>query len=146
MCDNIKTNCLRQRTALSDGNDIAILNLEGRRAMRWDILVPFLITTVLPDVMKIISSDDNSTLHFGRHDLTDQNSATNRNITSERTFLVNVTTFDGGIRGFDTKTNILHKTHWLSTDIANCTLTCDEDGILFLVRLLVLIALDIFPH
>lgn len=44
--------------------------------------------TVFGDIMQIVSSDDNSTRHFCRHDLASQDTAADRNISSERAFLI----------------------------------------------------------
>lgn len=101
-------------------------------------------TTVLSNVVQIVSADNDCSLHLGGDDLSLENSSTNRDIASERTLLVHVGILNGSIRSLDAKSNVLHKTHGLLAGGANGTLTSDEDGILFLIRLFVLIALDVF--
>jgi hypothetical protein len=44
--------------------------------------------TVFRNIMQVVSSDDYSTGHFGRHDLASQNTATDGNVTNEGAFLV----------------------------------------------------------
>lgn len=50
-------------------------------------------TIVLLDIVEIVSSDDHRTLHLKTLDNTSEDPATNTNIPSERTFLVNVSAF-----------------------------------------------------
>ena len=138
VCDNIETNSLGKRTALSDGYDITILDGEGRRAVSRDILVPLLVTTVLGNVVQIIPSDNNGSLHLGGDDLSLQNSSTDRNVSSEGALLVNVTSLDGSIGSLDSKTNVLDETHGLGSRCIDGTLACDKDSILLLVCLFVL--------
>ena len=138
MGDNIETDSLGKWAALSDRNDITILHIEGRRAVGGNILVSFFVTTVLGNVVQVIPSNDDSSLHLGGHDLSDQNSTTDGNITSEGAFLIDETSFDGSIRCLNSKTDTLDETHRLGTGITYSTLTCNEDRILFLVSLFVL--------
>lgn len=112
--------------------------------MGGNILVSLLKTTVLSDVVQIVSADDNCSLHLGRDHLSLEDSSTNRNISSEWALLVHVWVFNGGIRSLDAKSNVLHETHGLLAGRANGTLTSDKDGILLLVSLFVLIALNVF--
>lgn len=51
-------------------------------------------TVVLLDVMKVITTDDNGPLHFHLLDNSSKNSSTDRNVTSEWAFLVNVGTLN----------------------------------------------------
>lgn len=115
MGDDIESYGLRKGTALADRNNVTVLDWEGGRAVRGNILVPLFKTTVLSDVMQVIPSDDDSSLHLRRHDLSDEDPASDRNIPGEGTFLVDVTSLDGGVGCFNTETNILHKTHRLLT-------------------------------
>jgi hypothetical protein len=115
VCDNVKANSLGKGAALTNGDDISILDCESRRAVGSDILVSLLVTTVLSDVVQIISADDDCSLHLGRDDLSLQNSSTDGNVSSEGTLLVNVASLNGGIGSLDSKTNVLDETHGLGT-------------------------------
>ena len=138
MRNNIESYGLRKRTALATSNDIALLYGERWGAMDGDVLVPLFVTAVLRDVVQVIPSDNDGTLHFGGDDHASQNSSADRNVTGEGTLLVNVATFNSGIRCLNTKTNILYKTHRFLTNVTDGTLTSDKDTILLLVSFFVL--------
>jgi len=141
--DNIESNGLRKRTALANRDNITFLDREGRGAVGSDVLVSLFKTTVLPDVVKIISSDNDRSLHLGGDDLTREDTSSNGDISGEGALLVNEGSLDGGIRGLDSKSNVLHEAHRLLAGRSNSTLASYKDGILFLVGLFVLIALDV---
>ena len=146
MRDDVESDSLGQRTALSDRDDVTLVDGEGRGAMCRDVLVPLLEPTVLADVVEVVPADDDGTLHLtGRDDLSLQDTATDGDVSSEGALLVYVWVLDGGIGCLDAKADVLNEPHRLNlgggTDL---TLPCDEDSILLLVGLLVLVALDIF--
>ena len=58
------------------------------------VTMSLLKTVVLLDVMKVITTDDDSPLHLHLLDDTSKNSTTNGNITSEWALLVNVGTLN----------------------------------------------------
>ena len=136
--DDVETNSLGKRTALSNGDDVSILDTEGGGAVSGNVLVPLLKTTVLSDVVEVVPTDDNGSLHLGGDNLSLQDSASDGNITGEGALLVNITTLNGGIGGLDAKTNILDKAHGLGARCIHGTLACHEDSILLLVCLFVL--------
>lgn len=63
--------------------------------MSRDVFVTFLITAVLGDEMKVVTTNDNSALHLVLGDDTAQDTTTNRDVRGERALLVNVGSFDG---------------------------------------------------
>lgn len=63
--------------------------------MNRHVTMTFFETIIFPNIMKKITTDDNRTLHLHFDDHTTKNTATDRNITSKWTFLVNVISFDG---------------------------------------------------
>ena len=138
MGNNIELYCLGQRAALSNSYDITFLHRESRTAMGMNVLVTFLKTTVLLDVVKVIPANDDSTLHLSGNDKTFDNLSTNGNISSEGALLVHVISLDGSVGSFDSKTNILHPAHWLYLFGIHVTFACNKDGILSLVGLFVL--------
>jgi hypothetical protein len=142
--DNVESNCLRERATLTDGDNVSIFHRESRRAMCRNVLVSLLETTVLSDVMQIVSSDDDCSLHLGRDDLSLEDSSANRDISREGALLVNIRILDGSVRSLDSKTYILDETHGLLACRTNRPLASYKDSILLLVRLFVLIALDVF--
>jgi len=136
--NDIKTNSLGERTTLSDGNDISILDSKGRRAVSRNVLVPLLETTVLSDVVQVVSTDDNRSLHLGRDDLSLQDSSTDGDISSKGALLVDIRALNGSIGSLDSQTNVLDKAHGLGARRVDATLAGDKDSILLLVSLFVL--------
>ena len=98
MGDNIESDSLGQGAALTDSDNITILNGECRRAVGCDVLMPLLVSAVLDDVVKVIPSDNDGVLHLGGDDHTIQNSSTDGNIAGEGALLVNVHACTGGAR------------------------------------------------
>lgn len=106
--------------------------------MGRDIPVPLFETTVFDDVMQVVPSDNNGPLHLSRLDQTFQDTTTNGNITDKGALLVDVVSFDSGVRCLNAKTHATNETHGLLLGAANHTLSCNEYGILLLVSLFVL--------
>jgi len=109
-----------------------------------NVLVPLLKTTVLGDVVQVIPSDNDCSLHLGGHDLSHQNSTTDGRTTSEGALLVNVHSLNGLVGCLDAQTDVFHKAHGLRACVLNVALAGNENGILLLVRLFVLVALLVF--
>lgn len=68
---------------------------ESRRQMYGYVLMALFETTVLPNIVQIITSNDNSTLHFQFLYDSVQDTTTNANITGKWTFFVNICSIDG---------------------------------------------------
>ena len=121
-------------------DNVTFFGGKGWADVRGDILVALFITTVFRNVMKVVSSDDNSSLHFRGDTNTFQNTPTNRDIASERAFFVNIISFDSSFRSFKPKANtavVASDTfHFLPQTLGFLT---NEDGVLLLERLFVLI-------
>ena len=62
--------------------------------MHGDVLVSFLETIVLANVVKIISADDDRSRHLEFHHCTGEDTSTDAHVAGERTFLVDVGAFD----------------------------------------------------
>lgn len=105
-----------------------------------NVLVTLLKTTVLLNVVKVITTDNNSALHLGGDDKSLEDLSTDGNISSEGALLVDVGSLDGSIGGLDAESDILYPTHGLNLlDVdASLALACNENGILALVGLFVL--------
>mmetsp|Transcript_19250 Transcript_19250/g.47603 ORF Transcript_19250/g.47603 Transcript_19250/m.47603 type:complete len:205 (+) Transcript_19250:105-719(+) len=144
MGDNVESDRLGKRTALTNGDNISVLDSKSWRAVSGDVLVSFLVTTVLSDVVQVVSSDNDGSLHLGGHDLSLEDSSTDGDTSSEGALLVDIRSLNGGIGGLDTETNVLDEAHGLGARRLDSTLSCYKDGILLLVGLFVLIALDVF--
>lgn len=66
-----------------------------------------LVSVVFWNIVQIISSDDNSTVHLGGHNSTGQDSTSDGNQSGEWTLLVDVRTLDSGLWGLESKSGIL---------------------------------------
>ena len=138
MRNDIELHSLGQRTALSNGHNITILDIEAGAAMSMNVFVTLLVTLVLGNVVEVIPTHDNSALHLGRDDKSLENLTTNGDITNKRTLLVDVGSLNGSIGGFDTESDILDPAHGLDLFGVDVTLAGNENGILRLIGFFVL--------
>ena len=65
MSDDVELDSLGQRTALPNSDNVTLVNGEARGAVSVNVLVTLLETTVLLNVVKVIPTNYNSTLHLG---------------------------------------------------------------------------------
>ena len=56
--ENVEANSLGEGTALADSDDITDSDTESRRAVNGDLVVTFLESSVLGQVVQVIASDD----------------------------------------------------------------------------------------
>jgi len=107
---DIESYCLAQWAALTNCNKIAQLDIsETGRQMSSKILMSFLKSVVLLDVMKIIPSDYNCSLHLHALYSTRQYSTPDADIASKRAFLVYVCAINSLSRCFESKAYISYK-------------------------------------
>ena len=83
-----RTYGLAQRSALSNGYLITLLNTESWRDVRSKVLVSLLVSGILGDEMEIFSADDKCAVHLGGNDGAGQDTATDGDKTSEWAFLI----------------------------------------------------------
>ncbi len=76
--------------ALSDGDDVALLDEEGRRAVRGEGLVALLVAAVLGDVAEVVAAEDNGAVHLGGDDDALEDAAADADIAGEGALLVDV--------------------------------------------------------
>ena len=88
IAQNDGTYGLAQRSALSNGNLITLLNTESWRNVRSKVLVSLLVSGVFGNEVEVFSADDECTVHLGGNDSTGQDTATNGDETSEGALLV----------------------------------------------------------
>ena len=99
--EDIEVDGLGKRSALTNNNNITFLNWESRWAVDWNISVSLFVSVVLGDVMEIITSDDNGSLHFGWNTNSFQDLASDGDVGGERAFSVNELRLDGFFRCFE---------------------------------------------
>lgn len=79
---------LAERSALTDGDCVTFFNTESRRDVGGEVSVSLLVSGVLGDEVKVFSADDQSSVHLGRDDSAGEDTASDRDHTGERAFLV----------------------------------------------------------
>lgn len=78
--------------------------------MSRDVLVTLLVTVVLGNVVKVITTDNKGTLHLGRGDNTSEDTTLDVDFTDEGTLLIDIGTGLGFLGGLETITNFLEPT------------------------------------
>lgn len=92
---------------LTNGNLVTDLNTERWGAVSHQVLVSSLVSVVLWDVVKVLSSNDNGTCHLGRDDPAGEDTSTDGDGTGPGALLVNVLSVDGGRGSLESQTDIL---------------------------------------
>lgn len=91
--------------------------------------------------MQVVPPDDDRALHLGRHDDTREDTTTDRDVTGEGAFLVNVVTLDGLLGGLEAEADLLVPA--LFTVVTGRTALDDGLGVLEDVGLLLVGTLDL---
>lgn len=82
------TYSLGERSALSNGDLVTLLNTESRGDVGGKVLVALLVTGVLGDEVEVLPADDQGTVHLGGNNGTSQDTATDGDQTGEGALLV----------------------------------------------------------
>merc|ERR1719198_2403139 len=91
--EDIKAHSLRQSAALPDCDNVTLLHIEARRAMRSHVVVALLETVVLLDVVQVVAANDDCALHLCGDGHAFQDFAADADIASEWGLLVHIVTF-----------------------------------------------------
>lgn len=83
-----KTYSLGEGTALANSDPVTLLNTESGGDVSSEVLVALLVTVVLGDVVEVLAANDDGTVHLGGDDTAGQDTATDRDETSEGALLV----------------------------------------------------------
>ena len=94
--------------------------------MHRHVRVALFETIVLLDMVKIVATNDDGTLHFLLDHHTFQDTPANADGAGERTFLVDVCAFNCNARSFEAKTNVAPETFLTNFD-AGAFLGIQED-------------------
>jgi hypothetical protein len=84
--------------------------VKSRGDVSRDVLVTLFVTGVLGDVVEVITTDNDGTLHLGRGDNTGQDTTLDVDFTNIGALLVNVGTVLGFLGGLETVTDFLEPT------------------------------------
>lgn len=87
-CLGYVTYSLAQWSALTDCDLVTLLHTESGRDVCGKILVAFLVTCVLGDKVEVFAANDEGTVHLGGNDGARENTATDRDESSEWALLV----------------------------------------------------------
>lgn len=79
---------LAERPALANGDLVTLLNTESRGDVGGKVLVSLLVSGVLGDVVEVLSSDDEGSVHLGGNNGAGQDTATDGDETGEGALLV----------------------------------------------------------
>ena len=79
---------LGERSALANGDLVAILNTERRADVGGQVLVSSLVTRVFGDEVEVFPADDQGAVHLGGDDGAGKDTATDGDETSEGALLV----------------------------------------------------------
>ena len=101
--EDVEMDGFGEGSAFSDDGDVSDLDIESGRAVSGDVSVSFFVSVVFGDVVKVVTSDDDGSLHFGGDDDTFKNFSSDGDIASEGTFFIDVVSFDGFLGGFESE-------------------------------------------
>lgn len=104
---DVESNGLGDWSTLTNSDNVTDLDTESWGNVDWDVLVSLFVSVVFWNVVQVVSSDDDGTVHLGGNNGTGQDLTTDRNQTSEWTLLVNVSTLNSGLWGLETQTSVL---------------------------------------
>ena len=137
--DNVEAHGLGKGPALADGDNIAALNTEARRAVGREVLVPLLVPVELLDVVHVIPAHDDGTPHLGGGNDSGQDMTADRDVSGEGALLVNVGSLDGLTGGLEAEADVAVVATTLLLGLGGGgALGVQENGILLLESLLVL--------
>ena len=124
----------RNLPALSKSNDVTFGHDESGRHVSGQVAVTLLETVVFGNVVKVITTNDNSPLHLGGDNHTTNDTSTDGHVSSEGALLVYVVSIHGLARSLEAETDILPVTGAAATlSLGDTSLTLsDEDSRLLL--------------
>lgn len=79
---------LAEGSALTNSDQITLLNTESRGNVGGKVGVSLLVSGVLGDEVEVFSADDQGSVHLGGNDSAGEDAASDRNSTGERALLV----------------------------------------------------------
>ena len=104
--EHVEPDGLAEWSALTYGDDVADLrSCEGWTQVCWQVVMSLLKSVVLFDVMEVISSQNDSSLHLVRQHDTFEDSSSDTHVRGEWTLLINVVAIPGIKWRLETYTN-----------------------------------------
>jgi hypothetical protein len=99
--EDVEPDSLRDGSTLAEDNDVSFLDLEARRDMDGEVAMSLGESVILLDVVEIVSSDDDGSVHLARDDHSLEDLASDRDIAGERTLLIHIDSIDGLLGGLE---------------------------------------------
>jgi hypothetical protein len=131
--DNIESDGLSNWSALADGDDITGSDSwESWRDMGWEVVMSLLEPVVLLDVMEVISSEDNGSVHLVGENNTLKDSTTDGDVGGEWALVVNIVALNGSLWGLEAKADLLVESWSLGGLLGDHLLRVLENSKLFL--------------
>ena len=109
--ENVEVHGFGEGSAFSDEDDISFFDCEGRRNVGRDIAMPLLVTVVFGNVVEIISSDHNCSLHLGGDDDPLEDLASDGDLAGEGALLIDIVGLDSFLGGLEAESYILVVSH-----------------------------------
>lgn len=106
--------------------------IESGGAVSVIVTVTFFVSVVLRDIVEVVTSDDNGSLHFGAEDNAFQDLASDVNVAGEGAFLIDIVALDGFFGSFEVESYVLVVPHSSSCLFGQQLLGVEEDSVLFL--------------
>lgn len=104
---DVESDSLGKRSALTNDNNVTLLDTESWGNVSSDVLVSLLVSVVFRNEVEVVSSDDDSSVHFGGNNSSGQNLTSDGDLTDEWALLVDVRALDGRLRGLETQADLL---------------------------------------
>lgn len=99
---NVKSDSFRQWSAFTDGDDISFFNVrECRGKVSWDLIMSLFETVVFSNVVQVVTTNNNGSLHFVRYNNTTEDTSTDTDVSGEWALLVNISSVDGFLWGLE---------------------------------------------
>lgn len=114
---HVESHSLRKRSALAGHDNVTFRHTEGWGHVHSHVLVSLLVSVVFLDKVKVVSSDDDGSVHFGGDNSTGQNLTSDGNVTNKGALLVDVGALDGRLGGLESQSNVLNPSLGLSVTL-----------------------------
>lgn len=130
--EHIEADGLAEGSALADDHDITLLDGESGRDVDGDVHVPLFVAVVLGDVVEVVPTHNDGSLHLGGDDYGLENTAANADLAGERALLVDVVAFDGFLGRLEAEADALEVAAASFALLGDQLLAVQEDVVLLL--------------
>ena len=104
-------NGLGEWSALADDYDVSFFHWESRWTVYWDVSMSLLVSVIFRHIVKIVTSDNNGSLHFCGNTDSFQDLASDGDIRGEGAFPIDEFWFDGLFGCLEAQSDVLIETN-----------------------------------